>query len=140
MDEVVTEILRYTFPRLPTAIRRKVLVVEDDMQLARLYCTALAMRGCAPLRASDGIAALQLIEHNRPDLILLDLMLPAIDGTTVARELAANPHTSGIPIVVVTGMDNVPELPLNTLVLKKPCDPDHVARIVSDQLARSFTA
>jgi len=114
--------------------RPRVLVVEDDAQLAHLYCTALALRGIACSRAADGVAALRSIEEHRPSLILLDLMLPVMNGFTVLRELGENPLTSDIPIIVVTGVDPKPDLPHAVTVLCKPCDPDRVADIVSDHL------
>ncbi|PYR77390.1 MAG: hypothetical protein DMF87_16225 [Acidobacteria bacterium] len=117
-----------------TPNRPRVLVVEDDAPLAHLYCTALALRGVGAVRAADGVSALRSIEQQRPDLIVLDLMLPAINGWTVLRELGANPLTQDIPIVVVTGVDPPPPLPDAVAVLSKPCDPDHVAKIVTDHL------
>jgi CheY-like chemotaxis protein len=114
--------------------RPRVLVVEDDAPLAHLYCTALALRGIACSRAADGVAALRSIEQHRPTLILLDLMLPVMNGWTVLRELGENPLTSDIPIIVVTGVDPTPELPNARAVLCKPCDPDHVADLVSNHL------
>jgi len=86
------------------------------------------------VRAGDGIAALRSIEQGRPSLILLDLNLPMVNGWTVLRELAANPLTTDIPIIVVTGVEPTPQLPHALVVLCKPCDPEHVARIVADQL------
>jgi CheY-like chemotaxis protein len=114
--------------------RPRVLVVEDDAPLAHLYCTALALRGIACSRAADGVAALRSIEQHRPTLILLDLMLPVMNGWTVLRELGENPLTSDIPIIVVTGVEPTPELPNARAVLCKPCDPDHVADLVSNHV------
>jgi CheY-like chemotaxis protein len=114
--------------------RPRVLVVEDDAPLAHLYCTALALRGIACSRAADGVAALRSIEQHRPTLILLDLMLPVMNGWTVLRELGENPLTSDIPIIVVTGVEPTPELPNARAVICKPCDPDHVADLVSNHL------
>ena len=115
--------------------RPKVLVVEDDTQLAHLYCTALTMRGMACVRAADGVAALRSIEQSRPTLILLDLNLPQVSGWTILRELAANPLISDIPVIVVTGLEARPDdVPHALAVLGKPCDPDHVAKVVSDHL------
>ena len=67
-------------------------------------------------------------------MILLDLNLPMVNGWTVARELAANPLTTGIPIIVVTGVEPTPRVPHALVVLCKPCEPDHVAKIVADHL------
>lgn len=114
--------------------RPRVLVVEDDAQLAHLFCTALALRGIACSRAADGVSALRSIEQSRPTLILLDLMLPVMNGWTVIRELCENPLTNDIPIIVVTGVEPKPELPHAQVVLCKPCDPDRVADIVSEHL------
>jgi len=111
-----------------------VLVVEDDAQLARLYCTALVLRGIACSRVKDGASALRSIEQSRPSLILLDLNLPTVSGWAVLGELAANPTTRGIPVIVVTGVEPRPNLPHAVVVLCKPCDPDHVASIVTDHL------
>ena len=110
------------------------LVVEDDAQLARMYCAALLLRGVDCARAGDGEAALRAVEQQRPAAILLDLNLPALNGWAVLSELAANPLTSGIPVIVVTGVEPTPRLPHALMVLCKPCDPDHVAKIVMDHL------
>ena len=74
------------------------------------------------------------IEQGRPALILLELNLPMVSGWTVLRELAEHPLTSDIPIIVVTGVDPPPQLSHALVVLCKPCDPDHVAKIVTDHL------
>ena len=116
--------------------RPKVLVVEDDAQLAHLYCTALAMKGVAPIRVGDGLAAFRALEQQRPDIVVLDLMLPTVDGRTVLQQFANNPLISDIPVIVVTGVDPTPELPHALRVLPKPCDPDHIAEVVSDYLFR----
>src|SRR6266550_1858554 len=107
--------------------RPRVLVVEDDAQLAHLYCTALALKGMAPIRVGDGISAFRALEQQRPDMVLLDLMLPVVDGRTVLQQFAKNPLISDILVIVVTGVDPTPELPQALRVLPKPCDPDHVA-------------
>jgi CheY-like chemotaxis protein len=88
----------------------------------------------ACVRAADGLSALRSIEQGRPSLILLDLNLPTVSGWTILRELAENPLTSDIPVIVVTGVDPVPQLSHALVVLCKPCDPDHVAKIVADHL------
>jgi CheY-like chemotaxis protein len=114
--------------------RPRVLIVEDDTQLAYLYSSALSMRGIDCLRAADGFTALRAIEQQRPDLILLDLNLPTISGYTILRDLEKNPLTCHIPVIVVTGEEPTPELAHALVVMCKPCDPDHVAKIVSDHL------
>ena len=80
------------------------------------------------------MAALRSIEASRPALILLDLNLPSVDGWAILKDLAANPLTSDIPVIVVTGVAPKPHLPHALVVLCKPCDPDHLASIVTDHL------
>ena len=114
--------------------RPKVLIVEDDLQLAHLYSSALVLRGIDVKRVADGVTALRSSESFRPDVVVLDLMLPVVDGRVVLREFASNPLLSDIPIIVATGEDPVPDLPHAAAVLQKPCDPDHLARIVMEHL------
>jgi CheY-like chemotaxis protein len=99
-----------------------------------MYCAALTLRGIDCDRVTDGISALRSIEQQRPSLILLDLNLPTVSGWAVLGELAADPMTSGIPVIVVTGVEPTPRLPHALVVLCKPCDPAYVAKIVADQL------
>jgi DNA-binding response OmpR family regulator len=117
----------------------RVLIVEDDAPLAHLYTTALTLRGIATSRASDGFAALKAIEERRPDLIVLDLAMPGIDGQTVLRELAAHVNTRDIPVIVVTGTDTRSLMPPAIMVLSKPCEPEHLARMVCDHLPLAAT-
>jgi DNA-binding response OmpR family regulator len=80
----------------------KILVVEDEPDLLDLVVYNLRKEGFKPLRAENGEKALELARDERPDLILLDLMLPGLDGLEVCRRLRAHESTSGIPIVMVT--------------------------------------
>lgn len=72
---------------------------EDDRLLLTLVIEGL---GCNSLGAADGHSALVLAKQHRPDLILLDLRLPDLDGVEVARRLKAHSHTQHIPILAVT--------------------------------------
>jgi two-component system, OmpR family, KDP operon response regulator KdpE len=80
----------------------RILVVDDEPQIGRLLKTSLAARGYAVAVASDGQAALDLAASWRPDLILLDLGLPIIDGLEVCRQVRA---WSQVPIIVLTVRD-----------------------------------
>ncbi|HXD16000.1 MAG TPA: response regulator [Vicinamibacterales bacterium] len=116
--------------------RPRVLVVEDDAPLAHLYCTALTMNGLAVMRAADGLTALRIVEDYRPDVVVLDLMLPQVDGWTVLREFEARPSTRGIPVIVVTGADTAP-IAHAKAVIRKPVDPDYIATVVTRHLPSS---
>jgi len=79
-----------------------VLVVEDERDLQELLRYNLVREGHNVAAATTGEAALEQIEDNPPDIILLDLMLPGMDGLEVCRVLKADPTTSAIPIIMIT--------------------------------------
>jgi DNA-binding response OmpR family regulator len=82
--------------------KRTVLVVDDERDLVDLISYNLTRHGFGVLTAFDGNDALAVAARETPDLILLDLMMPGLDGTEVARRLKAHPDTMGIPIVMLT--------------------------------------
>ena len=83
----------------PTAT---ILIVDDEIQDRKLLETLLRPEGYLTLSAANGEEALVSIAKQAPDLILLDLMMPGMDGYEVARILKANPATSNIPIIMLT--------------------------------------
>lgn len=92
------------------------------------------MNGYAVLRAADGLSALRSVEQYQPELVLLDLMMPNVDGWTVLRDFAAKPTTRDIPVIVVTGVQPTPTIPHARAVLSKPCEPDYMVSIVAQHL------
>src|SRR5437764_560114 len=82
--------------------RKRVLVVDDEKDLVDLISYNLRRNGYDVLSATDGNAAIDLAARETPDLILLDLMLPGIDGTEVARRLRADSRTAPIPVIMLT--------------------------------------
>src|SRR3954470_7383593 len=83
----------------PTA---RILVVDDTPQNVRLLEAILVPRGYAVIGAASGEQALDLVAQQPPDLILLDIMMPGIDGHEVCRRLRADPTTALLPVVMVT--------------------------------------
>ena len=81
-----------------------VLVVEDDALNARLLTRLCRSMGHTPRVASDGAAALSAVARRLPDLVLLDLMLPIIDGFGVLSRLRADPQTAQLPVIMVTAV------------------------------------
>ena len=78
----------------------RVLLVEDNAVVATVYRSSLAMAGFTVEAASDGETALSKAAASRPDVILLDLMLPGIDGFEVLRRIRADPALGTVPVVV----------------------------------------
>ena len=79
-----------------------ILIIEDNEQNLYLATFILEKRGHTVRSATDGAQGIQLAQETHPDLILLDIQLPVMDGYAVAGELRRNPALAGIPIVAVT--------------------------------------
>jgi CheY-like chemotaxis protein len=88
----------------------KILVVEDDEDIVEVMKIALEARGYEVSVALNGEEALDKGGKVKPDIILLDLMIPKIDGHNVNLKLKENPDTAGIPVIVITGKGNLKEL------------------------------
>jgi DNA-binding response OmpR family regulator len=87
-------------------VRKKILVVEDDLDLVELLRFNLANAGFSVVVAVDGAEALRKARSLLPDLILLDLMLPELDGFAVCEILRRDNATTGIPIIMLTAMSS----------------------------------
>ena len=88
----------------------KILVVDDEDQVLQLVATLLEARDHEVSKASNGEEALQTVEADRPEAILLDIMMPGVDGATVAQRLRETPETSDIPIIFLTGLVDADEM------------------------------
>jgi two-component system alkaline phosphatase synthesis response regulator PhoP len=87
-------------------VRKKILVVEDDPDLVELLSFNLRGCGFAVSTAADGLDALKKARSIVPDLILLDLMLPELDGFGVCEILRREPETARIPMIMVTAISS----------------------------------
>jgi len=96
-------------PRPDPNKRLKVLVVDDESDMRASIGEFLEDRGFAICDAGDGEEALAKTFTEKPDLILLDLRLPKVDGYQVCQTLKGNPITSGIPIIMITALNATPQ-------------------------------
>ena len=83
-----------------------ILVVDDEDRNRRLLVAMLEVEGYATMEAAEGMRALELVQQCPPDIVLLDIMMPGMDGYEVARALKADPATHAIPLVMVTALDD----------------------------------
>jgi len=118
----------------------RALVVEDDADQADMAASFLRLRRIEPLIASDGWTGLELAAQERPDLILLDLMLPDLDGFDVCRRLRAQPGGMARPIVMVTALHGDAHRRLGFRVganayLTKPYGPSDLYQAIDAALA-----
>ena len=89
----------------------KVLVVDDNAQNLELLVEYLrTMDGVETLPAADGLEALEVVQQERPDLILLDIMMPRMSGFEVCRKLKSDPATRDIPIIMVTALNELGDI------------------------------
>jgi len=86
---------------------KKVLFIEDDQQLQDIYRSALSQKDILVIGAIDGKEGLEKVSTEKPDLIVLDIMLPSgISGFDVLEQLKANTLTKAIPVIVLTNLDS----------------------------------
>lgn len=99
----------------------RILVAEDDLALRDALQELLALAGHIPEAVGDGVLALAAIRKNPPDLVILDHLMPGMDGLSVLQALKEDPRLREIPVILLTGA--VFDIPPNagaTAVLEKP--------------------
>jgi len=82
----------------------KVLIVEDDQMLGDMYASKFQADGFTVLRASDGADGLKVAEKEKPDAILLDVIMPKLDGFATLQQLKANKDLAKIPVIMLTNL------------------------------------
>jgi DNA-binding response OmpR family regulator len=119
----------------------KVLVVDDEAPIRLLCRVNLEAEGMEVYEASDGLEGIERARELRPDVILLDVMMPGLDGWQVAEQLLDDPATSGIPIIFLTARaelrDRARGIDLGGMeYVTKPFNPIELAPIVQGLLGR----
>lgn len=120
---------------------QKILVVDDDLDTLKLVGTTLEKQGYIIVAAKDGVEALEKVAEHIPDLILLDIMMPRMDGYEVTRQLRSDPSTASIPIVLFTAKGQVEDKVAGLEVgadeyLTKPTHPAELIARVRNLLKR----
>ena len=124
----------------------RVLVVEDEIDVANLVKHAIERGGDATVEvATSGAGALELVTRSAPDLVVLDLNLPGLDGTEVCRLIRSRPATSTLPIIMLTARTEEPDRVLGLDLgaddyITKPFSPRELAARVRAVLRRKATA
>ena len=89
---------------------KKILLVEDEAALRKTLGAVLKQEGYKMLLASDGETGLRLAKTKKPDLILLDLVLPKLHGFDVLTQLKSDPGTKQIPVIVLTNLEKIEDI------------------------------
>jgi CheY-like chemotaxis protein len=119
-------------------VRRQVLIVDDDPEARRWLARALTAEGWQASEAGDGRAALASVRIRRPDLILLDLLMPEMDGFEFLGHLQADTDGPRVPVVVVTAADLTEDDhrrlngAVEKVLLKQACSREELLRIVRE--------
>jgi len=125
--------------------RPLVLIVEDQHDLRQLYAEHLTMSGFDVIEAGNGADAIHSTSAQQPDVVLMDLSLPIVDGWEATRRLKADVRTAHIPIVALTAHDGSGELQRATSAgcdwfVPKPCPPAALITEVRRVLSRPTPA
>jgi DNA-binding response OmpR family regulator len=122
-------------------INARILVVDDDRVIQQLLKVNLELEGYAVEVADDGEEALAQFELFRPDLVLLDIMMPKLDGWEVCRRLKSDPDSARVPIVLLSARAQEADVQRGTdlgvaAYVTKPFDPISLLDLIADLIAK----
>ena len=121
---------------------KKILFIEDEMRLQKAVSEVFIQEGFELLSASDGEEGLKITKEEKPDLILLDLILPKKDGFEVLKELKADEKMKDIPVIVLTNLEGVGDvekaltLGAKTYLIKANYELEDVLKLVKEHLRK----
>lgn len=90
--------------------KKKILIVEDEEAMRRALSDMLQVEGYAVSEAEDGVQALDLASREHPDLILLDIVMPRMDGLAMLKTLRTEEWGKSIPVIVLTNLDDTEDI------------------------------
>jgi CheY-like chemotaxis protein len=120
----------------PASAKPRILVVDDDMEIRHVITELLETSGYETMQAASGKQGLEMAELKIPDLILLDVLMPGMDGWTVLTKLQANPKVADIPVIVLSAVgDTDMALSLGgATILHKPVDAGRLTAEIAAEL------
>ena len=118
---------------------KRILIADDEPNIRQLVAFTLRRRGYTVLEAEDGTVALELIQREQPDLALLDVMMPGLTGIAVTQQLASDPATAGIPVILLSAKGQSIEIEEGLasgaqMYLVKPFSPRELAERIGEVL------
>lgn len=99
---------------------KKILIVDDEPDVITFVSAVMEENGYTSIGAKDGVEGLEILRKEKPDLVLLDLMMPKKSGITMFQELRNDPDMSNIPVVVITGISEVTGVDFRNFMYKQP--------------------
>jgi len=120
---------------------RKIIIVEDEEEIRELLKLRLEKMGFECFLAEDGLRAVTLVKDKRPDLVVLDLMLPKLSGEEVCKEIRKDPEVGNTPIIMLTGKDSDVDRVVGKVIgancyMSKPCDVHKLLDVINNLLGK----
>lgn len=118
----------------------KIAIVEDDVAISQMYRIKFEAEGFKVETAENGKLGLELIEDMKPDIVLLDLMMPEMDGEEMLTKLRQTAHGKNMKVIVLTNMGesevpaSIKEMQVEAFILKANMTPRQVAKLVEEHL------
>ena len=127
---------------------KKVLVVDDDPDVRLFSVTVLEENGYIPLEAEDGESGLEMIKSEKPDLVILDVLMPRQSGVRLYRELKTSKTLKDVKVIILSGIAKKTflrsqkaltefggaEIPEPEIYLEKPVEPEELAEVIKNAL------
>jgi len=127
---------------------KKVLVVDDDPDVRLFSVTVLEENGYIPLEAEDGESGLEMIKSEKPDLVILDVLMPRQSGVRLYRELKTSKTLKDVKVIILSGIAKKTflrsqkaltefggaEIPDPEIYLEKPVEPEELAEVIKNVL------
>jgi DNA-binding NarL/FixJ family response regulator len=116
----------------------KLLLIEDDAVVRRMYDRAFAMAGFEVRTESDGTIVTESVELNRPDIIVMDVMMPNFNGLETLEDLKKNRKTQGVPVIMLSAYDDEKivqkaiDLGAARYLVKNAVEPDQIVSIIKE--------
>lgn len=122
----------------------KILIVEDEVALIDLYQTRLTQDGFEVIKATDGAAGISLAQLEKPNLILLDILMPKVDGYEMLKNLKELDTTKNIPVIIFSNLSQNEEiekglkLGAKDFIIKSSVTPTEISQRVKDYLNKNY--
>jgi DNA-binding response OmpR family regulator len=125
-------------------MKKLVLIVDDEDLTRQMIAMFMKMDGYDTAEAEDGVDALEKVAKRQPDAIILDVMMPIMDGITMCKQLRSNPATASIPVLMLSGRSQLgaEEEGLDAganAYMKKPMEPKEMMTVLREIMMQSVT-
>lgn len=120
--------------------KAKIVIAEDDLPLLDLYDKKFTKSGYEVIRAEDGGQAVEKVQTEKPDILLLDIMMPVMNGFEVLKKLKKQPEFEGLPVVILSNYGEMPNITEGLMdgaveyLIKVEHTPEEVVEVVEDAL------